>query len=258
MAASAALVSGLVGVSQVLGFLRDAVNAWAFGASGGYDAFLVAQGLMNLVLGLVTSAMAKATVPTVSRAVERGESARGLHTARVGLTVAVSVLAAGSVLMWWAAPLIVTVLAPGFDDATAQTAVEMTRIVVVATVFIAGTNILAATAQAHRKFAAAAVQGVPFNLTMIAAAAVFGHVFGVRAIAVGFVIGSALRFLLQVPTARRLGMSLRPSFDVRDSGFREIRRLVPRDRHVDGDPGAGRRAADRGRPRSGHRVVRAG
>lgn len=227
VALSAALVTGLVGLSQLLGFVRDAVNAWAFGAGSGYDAYLVAQGLMNLVLGLIGGAMAKATVPTVSRAAERGRAPSGLHSARVGLTVATCVLAAGSVVMWVAAPVIVAALAPGFDTATAATAVELTRIVVVASLFIAGTNILAATAQAHRRFFAAGVQGVPFNLAMIAAAVLFGQAFGVRAIAVGFVVGSALRLLIQIPPVRRLGMPLRPSFDVRDEGFREMSRLVP-------------------------------
>lgn len=227
VAFSAALVVVLVGGSQTLGFVRDAVNAWAFGASGDYDAFLVAQGLMNVVLGLIGSAMAKATVPTVSRAVRQDRSRSGLHSAQVGLTLAICVLVLGSTAMWWFAPSVVAVLGPGFDGPTARTAVELTRIMLVASVFIAGTNILAAAAEAHHKFFAAGVQGVPFNAVMIAAAVAFGGVFGVRAIAVGFVVGSVLRFLIQIPPVRRLGMSLRPSFDLRDGGFQEMLRFVP-------------------------------
>lgn len=227
VAVSAVLVTVLVGVSQLLGFVRDAVNAWVFGASPAYDAFLVAQGLMNLVLGLIAGAMAKATVPTVSRAAERGLPGRGLHSAQVGLTVSLVVLAAGSAFMWWAAPGVVTVLAPGFHGATATLAVELTRIVTVASLFIAATNILAAVAQARGRFFVAGLEGVPFNVVMIAAALIFGHVVGVRAIAVGFVVGSFTRLLMQVPVVHRLGMSLRPSLDVRDAGFREMARLVP-------------------------------
>ncbi len=227
VAHSALLVTALTGASQLLGFVRDAVNAWAFGASSDYDAYLVAQGMMNLVLAMIASAMAKATVPTVARAAERRQPRLGVHSAQVGLTVAICVLVAGSALMWWGSPQIVALLAPGFDARTTATAIELTRIMVVASVFIAGTNILAAAAQAHRKFFAAGVQGVPFNLVMITAAVAFGGVFGVRAIAVGFVVGSFIRFVSQIPTARHLGMSLRPSFDLRDPGFREMRRLLP-------------------------------
>ena len=40
----------------------------------------------------------------------------------------------------------------------------------IATVLISGTNLLAAAAEAHRRFFWSALQGVPFNLIMIVAA----------------------------------------------------------------------------------------
>ena len=63
IAQAAALVTGLTALSAVLGFLRDVVIAGVFGAGAQLDAFLVAQGLMNLVLAMIAGAMAKATVP---------------------------------------------------------------------------------------------------------------------------------------------------------------------------------------------------
>jgi len=57
---SSALLAALTAVSQVLGFARDAVMAAVFGATSAVDAFLVAQGLANLVLGLITGAMSRA------------------------------------------------------------------------------------------------------------------------------------------------------------------------------------------------------
>jgi putative peptidoglycan lipid II flippase len=46
--------------------------------------------------------------------------------------------------------------------------------VLIATVLISGTNLLAAAAEAHRRFFWSAIQGLPFNLIMIVAAVVFG------------------------------------------------------------------------------------
>ena len=66
IAQAAALVTGLTAVSAVLGFFRDVVIAGVFGAGAELDAYLVAQGLMNLVLALVAGAMAKATVPVLA------------------------------------------------------------------------------------------------------------------------------------------------------------------------------------------------
>jgi putative peptidoglycan lipid II flippase len=53
--------------SAILGFGRDVVVAAVFGAGAELDAFLVAQGMMNLVPGLVSSAVATALVPVVAR-----------------------------------------------------------------------------------------------------------------------------------------------------------------------------------------------
>ena len=46
-------------------------------------------------------------------------------------------------------------------------------------------------------------------------------------LAIGFVVGSAVRFVFQLPAARRIRLSLRPSVRLRDPGFREVLSLVP-------------------------------
>ena len=163
--------------------------------------------------------MAKATVPCSPRrtlpstnASELAESeqtsSRAGHTLSVVLTVTLLVLGLGSMVMALAATSVVAVLAPGFDGHDAALASLLTRIVLIATVLIAGTNLLAAAAEAHRRFFWAGVQGVPFNLIMIAAAVLFGPRYGVAALAVGFVVGSAARLMCQLIPLRALGLRL--------------------------------------------------
>jgi putative peptidoglycan lipid II flippase len=139
----------------------------------------------------------------------------------------VVVLGAGALVVGLLAGEVVAVLAPGFDAATSALAERLTRVVLVATVLIAATNVLAAVAQSHRRFFWAGVQGIPFNLVMIVAAAVFGPRYGVMALAVGFVVGSTARLLAQLVPLRRLGVRLLPVLDAGDPGFRTIARLVP-------------------------------
>ncbi|MGW5053349.1 lipid II flippase MurJ [Actinokineospora sp. NPDC004072] len=198
-----------------------------FGAGAAVDAFLVAQGLMNLVLGLIAGALAKAAVPVVARAVDRGEAAAGVASVRAALGLSGVVLLVGGGGMWVGAPGVVGVLAPGFDAATAEVAVGVTRVVLVATVLISGTNLLAGAGQALGRFAPAAVQGVGFNLVMIAAAGVAGPVFGVGALAWGFVLGSAVRLVIQVPAVRAVVARPWPTLRWGDPGLREMLRLLP-------------------------------
>ncbi|MGY1689395.1 murein biosynthesis integral membrane protein MurJ [Geodermatophilus sp. SYSU D01105] len=227
LARSTALVAGLTFGSQLLGFLRDVVLAAVFGVGSSLDAYFVAQGLMNLVLALMAGAVAKSVVPTVARSVADGDPGRGQHSVRVALTVTVLVMLGASVVMAVLARPLVAALAPGFDAATTEEAVRLTRIVVAATALIAATNVLAGAAQGHRRFGWAAVEGIPFNLALIVGAVAFGRAYGVTALAVAFVVGSGLRLLVQLPPLLAVGQSLRPSLDVRDRGFREMLALVP-------------------------------
>jgi putative peptidoglycan lipid II flippase len=221
-------VTGLTAVSAVLGFVRDIVIAGVFGAGAELDAYLVAQGLMNLVLALIAGAMAKATVPVLSaQNATDGGGARTGHTLSVVLTVTLVVLGLGSLVMALAASSVVTVLAPGFEGPQAELATVLTRVVLISTVLIAGTNLLAAAAEAHRRFFWAGVQGIPFNLIMIMFAVLLGPRYGVAALAVGFVVGSAARLVCQLVPLRALGLRLRASLDLKDPGVRAILVLVP-------------------------------
>jgi len=218
----------LTALSTLLGFARDVVIAGVFGAGPDLDAYLVAQGLMNIVLGLAVGAMSKAVVPAVAReaATEDGRCA-GHAGFDVALTVTLVVLGVASVVMWLFVTPVVGILAPGFSGAEAATAEQLTRIVLVATVVIAGTNLCASLAQAHGRFAWSATEGIPFNLVMLVAAAWFGPRYGITALAVGFVIGSVARLAVQVPPLRSLGTAIRPRWQLRSERFLEIARLVP-------------------------------
>ncbi len=225
---AAAVVTVLTAGSTLLGFVRDVVIAAVFGAGAELDAYFVAQGLMNVVLGLVAGAMAKAAVPVTAReAREEAGRCRPHRSFDVALSVTLIVLGVGSLVMWLAVTPVVAALAPGFDGEQAELARQLTRVVLAATVLIAGTNLLAGLVQAHGRFGWSGLQGVPFNLVMIASAALLGPEYGVIALAWGFVAGSATRLIMQLIPVHLLGARIRPSLRLSDPGFREIARLVP-------------------------------
>ncbi|MCX6465528.1 MAG: murein biosynthesis integral membrane protein MurJ, partial [Pseudonocardiales bacterium] len=224
---AALLTAALSLAGSGLGLVRDLAIAVVFGAGPVVDAFLVAQGLMNLVLGLVTGALAKAAVPVMARAVDAGRPAAGMASVRAALGLACVVLAVGAGAVWAGAEGVVALLAPGFDAPTAALAVDLTRIVLVATVLVTATNLLAGAGQALGRFAPSALQSLGFNTVMIVAAAVAGPVFGATALAWGFVLGSAVRLVLQIVPLRAARLPAWPTLRLRDEGLREMLRLVP-------------------------------
>lgn len=228
VARAAVLVTGLTLISTVLGLVRDIVIAAVFGAGPQLDAYLAAQGLMNIVVAFVAQAMARSVVPVTSReASKETDGCRGHSGFDTAFTVTLVLLGVLSVLMAILAEPVTAVIAPGFDGRQAELTAHLTRILLVATVLIAGTDLLAALAQVHGRFAWAALEGVPFNLVMIAAAGLFGPRYGITALALGFVIGSAARLLIQLPPLRAARIRIRPQIALFDPGFKEIARLMP-------------------------------
>lgn len=225
---AAVVVTALTAVSTVLGFARDVVIGAVYGAGPSLDAYLVAQGLMNVVLGLVAYAMSRSVTPVVAREVAtEGPLCRSHRSFDTAITVTMVVLGLGAIVAGILAGPVTTVLAPGFEGEQAELTVLLTRIVLVSTVLIAGTDLLAAVAQAHKKVVWSSLQGVPFNIIMIGAAGLFGPRYGIEALAIGFVAGSAARLVFQLPPLWSLGLRVRPRLNVRDSGFVEIARLMP-------------------------------
>lgn len=224
---AALLTAALTLAGAVLGLARDVAVAGVFGAGPAVDAYLVAQGLMNLVLALVAGAIAKAAIPVVARSVAAGRTGAGMRSVGAALGLALTVLGLGATAMWLGAPGVVAVLGPGLDRPTAALAVELARIVLLATVLISATNLLAGAGQALGRFGPAALQGVVFNVVMVLAAVVAGPVFGITALAWGFVLGSGARLLLQLAGLRGLAVRPWPSLRWRDPGLREMLHLVP-------------------------------
>jgi putative peptidoglycan lipid II flippase len=228
LARAAMLVAGLTAVSSVLGFARDVVIAAEFGAGRDLDAFFVAQGLMNVVLGVLGGALAKASIPVLARQAAAPHAVATVsRTVSVAASVLLLVLGSASLVMALIAGPMVHVLAPGFAGDQADLARDLTRLVLIATVLIASTNLLAGVAQAHGIFFWGSVQGIPFNVVMITAAVVFGPRYGVVALAVGYVVGTAGRLACQLVPLRRLRLRLRWSLDLSDRGARELGLLLP-------------------------------
>lgn len=196
-------------ISKVIGFGRDAVIASVFGASSDLDAYYVAQGVPNLAVGLVGSAAATALIPSVSRGLAAGRQDHAHRTALGVLVAVTAVVGTACLVLAVAADEVVALMAPGFGPDERALAVDLTRVLLVSAAFVSAMNILSAVLQAHRRFLVANLVGVPFNVAMIVAAVAFGGDEGVLALAVGFVVGSALRVVFLVPDLRHVGLRLR-------------------------------------------------
>lgn len=215
----ARLVAAGILLSRVFGLVRQRVLAYFLGDGVAADVLTAAFRIPNFLQNLFGEGVLSASfIPAYSRLLAEGrreEAGRvaGAVFALLALTTAVLVL-----LGVLGAPLLVDVIAPGFEGEARALAVRLVRAI------FPGVGLLVLSAwclgvlNSHRRFFLSYVSPVLFNLTVIVALLAAGTGRAPEGIAVlaawASVAGSALQFLVQVPSVLRLERGLRFSPDL--------------------------------------------
>jgi putative peptidoglycan lipid II flippase len=227
--------AGVVGIatllSRILGFLRDMVVAGLFGAGLATDAFFVAFRIPNLLRRLLAEgSLTVSFVPVFTEYLKNRTRREAFELAGItftALSVLLVVVSLAGVLL---APLIVTLIAPGFVKLPAQfdLAVFLTRLMFPYILLISLVALCMGILNSLRHFAAPALSPVVLNLAMILAALTLKDFFAepIVALAVGVMAGGVLQLALQWPFLVRLGVRLKPKFRFRHEGLRRIGRLM--------------------------------
>ncbi len=228
---STAVVSAMTMISRILGFIRDMLLARIFGVDSGTDAFFVAFKIPNFLRRLFAEgAFAQAFVPVLSDYKEQGSKA-ALQTFldRTAGTLAL-VLMVISIIGVIAAPILITMFAPGFlwEGKQYDLAVEMLRITFPYLFFISSVAFAGGILNSHGKFAVPAFTPVFLNLSMIAAAIWLAPKMHepVVALAWGVFAAGVIQLLFQFPALWRLKLIPRLRWGFADKGVRKIMKLM--------------------------------
>ena len=196
---------GLVGlltfISRLIGYLRDVVVAYYFGASYQTDAFYVAFRIPNLLRRLFAEgSITVAFVPIFTEYLNEGyeEAKKALNSI---FTVLFFVICIISVLGIIFSPFIVKLFAYGFDEKTFELAVELNRIMFPYIVFISLAALSMGILNTLKHFFAPAFSPALFNIIIILSIAAFYNVFDnpLKALAVGVLIGGAMQLIINIP-----------------------------------------------------------
>jgi len=215
------VVTGAFLASRVLGWLRVLVLSNLFGAGEDLDAYYAAFRIPDLMFELVAAgAITSALVPVLSGLIANGERARAARVASSVINLMLLALTAFGILFAIFAPSIVPLLVPGFDEATTQLTIELTRLMLIAPIFLASGSIVSAILQTEDRFGAAALAPVVYNASIIAGALLLSPALGIYGVAVGVVIGAIGHLLVQLP-ALRGRFHYTPRVDLADHAARE-------------------------------------
>ncbi|MCH9770274.1 MAG: murein biosynthesis integral membrane protein MurJ [Gammaproteobacteria bacterium] len=228
---STSVVASMTMLSRVLGFIRDMVIAMIFGAGPAFDAFVIAFKIPNFMRRLFgEGAFSQAFVPVLAEYREnRSEREVSEFIGRVAGSLGL-VLMLLVIIAEIAAPLIITVFAPGFvHDPTRFTyATTMLHLTFPYLLLIALTAFAGATLNTFNRFAIPAFTPVLLNVALIVAAWFLAPhtTVPIYALAWGVLAGGCIQLALQLPFLRQLKILSRPKVGFRDPGVRRIMKLM--------------------------------
>jgi len=221
------LLMTAITLSRVIGYLREAYIAYAFGAARKVDVYVAAFTLpdwLNYIVAGGTASITFISIYTRFLAEKREEDAQ--KTFSIIITVMTTVLVIGTVIAEVLAPQFVGWMFHGFKPDEVDLCVHLTRILLPAQIFFYVGGVVSAVLLSHRLFLFPAFGPLIYNVFIILGGVLAGRQFGIASLAYGALAGSVVGpFLVNAIGAARIGTGYRPSFDVKNPAFREWVRL---------------------------------
>src|SRR5687767_2263813 len=235
VAAAAGTVSLSTMASRLLGLAREQLMAAFFGAGTQTDAFNVPFRVPHLLRArFAEGALSAAFVPTFTETDHRDGRARAWQLGAQVMNALAIALSLVTVIGWWAAPWLVPLLAPGFDQVPGklELTVTLARWMLPFLLFVALAAAAMGMLNAMRRFTVPALAPLFLNLGMIVVGVLLIPVFRaagkppILAMALGVLAGGFLQFAVQVPTLWAMGF--RPTWPPRltHPGVRRIAFLM--------------------------------
>lgn len=226
-AAYARLVAAGILLSRIAGLIRERIFAQYFGTSLAADAFKAALRGPNVLQNLLGEGTLSASfIPVYSELLAQGRKEEAGRVAGAVFALLLAIAGLLSLIGIALAPVVVSVLTPGFEGEKRELTIAAIRIIFPMT----GTLVLSAWAlgilNSHRRFFLAYVAPVLWNAAMIATLLYFGSRQAqndlVTTLAWGAFIGGLLQFAIQLPRVRRLEPNLRIRWAPRMPGVRTV------------------------------------
>jgi len=227
--ATVLLMTAMV-LSRIVGYLREAYTAWAFGAGPTTDAYIAAFQIPDFLAYLVAGGTISITFVSIyTRFLAEKREQDAQKTFSVIITVMTLVLSIGVILAEIFAPQITRLMFHNFKPAEIDLCVHLTRILLPAQILFYVGGVVSAVLSSRRLFLFPALGPLIYNAFIILGGITLSHSFGIASLAYGALAGTFVGpFLINAIGAARVGAGYRISFDVHNSAFREwVRMSIP-------------------------------
>jgi putative peptidoglycan lipid II flippase len=213
--------------SKFLGFVRESLIAAKFGSGAETDAFFVALTATSLFSSLLTQSLNTTMIPVLSE-VEFKEKKQGKinHTNNI-LNSVIMISFLIILVAWILSPIIIRILANGFEGDQFYLAVTLTRTGLPVILFAGILGVFRGYLQSELKFFETGISEFPFNFVYIFFLIFLAGNYGIRGLMIVSVLAVASQIVLQIPALKNMNFKYKLGFKLRDRYIFKMVRLVP-------------------------------
>jgi putative peptidoglycan lipid II flippase len=227
LARSTAFFSFATGLSWVAGLVREIVAASYFGVKGPMSAFTIAFQFPNLVRSLFADAAIQgALVPVFTEELERGNRREAFRLASTLILLALIAIGALTALLVLAAPLIMPLLAPGFESRLEDLTIALSQLLFPILVLLGLSGLVVGVLNSYERFAAYAVAPLFWNVAIIAVLVALVPAFPeedqIYAYAIGVLVGTVVQLAIVASDLRNTPFRFQGVFDWRSPRVRRV------------------------------------
>ncbi len=211
-------------ISRPIGYIREAIQAYLFGATLLVDAFVIAFNFPELIQTLFFSGATSAfLVPVCTKYMKDDREYADIYSTFINISIIVTVLLSSVFLVF--SDQIVNLIAPGFGTET-KTVTKILFIIMIPVISLhAILSVMKAFLNAKEHFAAPEMSGVIWNIAFIAAAVALRNQFGIYSLAIGVTLGALLQIVVQFPYLKKFNIRYRVALSLRHPSVTEAKRL---------------------------------
>lgn len=212
-------------ISKIIGFLREIVLAYFYGASYVSDAYLIAITIPGTIFAFIGAGLATGYIPLYSRIEkEKGLNVANKFTSNVINFVMILCTVIALIGLFFTAP-IVKMFAAGFEGETLNIAVLITRFSIVGVYFTALVYIFTAYLNLKNSFLIPALVAIPMNIVVIASYAISSKT-GVWVLGIGTFLSMAIQMVFLAPFIKKTGYRHKLVLETKDEDFRKMIKLA--------------------------------
>lgn len=219
-------------ISSLSGLVRQRILiAEFFGTESSrraFEALLVAFQIPDTMFQLIIlGALSAAFIPVFSTLKKKDEK-KAFEMSAIVLNILLLIFILASIVVFiFAEPLTAWRTGDAFTPEQISTASKLTRIMLLAQVFFAISNMFSAILQSFQRFIMPSIAPIMYNLGIVLGVYLLSDSLGIYAAGVGVCFGAFLHMIIQFPQVRRFGFGFKLSLKTNFEGVKEMFRLIP-------------------------------